>query len=360
MKSQDWKGFRLPVRQTAIDLFSGSGAVSEALTQGNFTVLAAVDNDPTACGTYGLNHGADKVVEGDIRKLPPKLLRGLVGIEPRIDLLTVCAPCQPFSNQNRHRSADDPRASLILESLKFIREFSPRLVWFENVPGLASQNEILERLRMELTQIGYYLSCPRRIDAADLGVPQRRVRCVMVASTSRSAVNLFEQERFVREPSTVRHAIGHLRPLSSGESDPEDPLHFARRHHPVTLKRLQAIPKNGGSRNSLPTKLQLRCHRDLDERSFPDVYGRMSWDDVAPTLTTGCVDVTRGRFAHPEQNRAITLREAALLQTFPTRYGFSGSIRQMQSQIGNAVPVRMVEGLIPTFLRAIELVLSES
>ena len=149
------------------------------------------------------------------------------------------------------------------------------------------------------------------------------------------------------QSATVRTAIGDLNPLESGEIDPTHDLHFARDHRPVALERLAHIPRDGGSRDSLPDELQLECHKGHD--GHPDVYGRMSWDRVAPTLTTGCTDLTRGRFGHPRDDRAITLREAARLQTFSDEYRFFGNSKEIATQIGNAVPVRLVRELAPTF-----------
>jgi len=144
----------------------------------------------------------------------------------------------------------------------------------------------------------------------------------------------------------VRDVFADLRQLTSGEHDPSDALHVSRVHQALTLKRLAVIPQDGGSRSSLPLELQLTCHKDRDPGDFCDVYGRMRWDDVAPTLTTGCTDVTRGRYAHPRDDRAITLREAARLQTFPDQYRFAGNRSQIAEQIGNAVPVEMIRRLV--------------
>ena len=150
---------------------------------------------------------------------------------------------------------------------------------------------------------------------------------------------------------SVREAIGDLPRLASGQADSDDALHFARKHQPIALERLRHIPKNGGSRTALPDLLRLECHRD--HRGHPDVYGRMRWEEVAPTLTTGCTDLTRGRFAHPRDDRAITLREAARLQTFPDNYQFSGSAKAIAAQVGNSVPVRLIEELAPALREAL-------
>jgi DNA (cytosine-5)-methyltransferase 1 len=333
-------------QRLAVDLFSGSGAVTAALKSTGFKVVAAVDNDPIACQTYGLNHPTVKLFEQDITKLDPKALLGPEKSWRRVDLMVVCAPCQPFSSQNRKRGVD-PRSLLILQCVRYAKVLQPKCIAIENVPGIASPShtEILRTLELSLADIGYILGRPRQVDAADLAVPQRRIRCVIVASRDAAAIKLFDSTILTRPSVTVRTAIGHLSPLKSGQMSETDVLHAARSHRPIALRRLAAIPKDGGSRSSLPGDLVLACHHEAN--SFPDVYGRMWWDRVAPTLTTGCDDVTRGRFAHPEQDRAISLREAALLQTFPQSYRFAGSRKQIAKQIGNAVPVRMFESLAP-------------
>ena len=332
-------------RPVAVDLFCGSGAVTAALRRGGYRVALAVDNDPVACRTFKLNHYRTRLIRDDIRRVDPRVHPKVRDLGP-IDLLVVCAPCQPFSSQNRNRDGDK-RADLILEAVKFAAALKPRIVLFENVSGLAAlgNRPLLDRLRAGFEEEGYRLGEPRRIDAASVGVPQRRVRCVMVAAENDAALKRFEHGELSVSAATVRQTISHLPALQNGERG-EDPLHFARSHQEIVLRRLRHIPADGGGREHLPPDLILECHRGR-RTSFSDVYGRMRWDDVAPTLTTGCTDVTKGRFAHPEQHRAISLREAALLQTFPETYRFYGNAAQVAQQIGNAVPVRMVEALLP-------------
>lgn len=336
-------------RFSAIDLFCGSGAVTEALQRCGFEVKCAIDNDPVACNTFRLNHPSVNLFEQDITAVDVEGLRLKVVGPDGVDLMVVCAPCQPFSSQNRKRGKDK-RGTLIFEAVRFARVLRPRCIFFENVSGLASgrNSSLIRKLGDELQDLGYYLSKPRRVNASDLGVPQRRIRCVMLAAPSKGAIAMFESAQFNHATCTVRDVIGDLPPLQNGESDPHDPLHFARVHSSIVIARLSNIPPDGGSRSALPDHLTLSCHRGRESKSFSDVYGRMKWDDVAPTLTSGCTDVTRGRYAHPEQHRAITLREAAQLQTFPRSYQFVGTRRQIATQIGNAVPIAMLEAMLPS------------
>ena len=334
---------------TAVDLFCGSGAVTAALKRRRFRVVAAIDNDPIACSTYRLNHPTVDLLERDIRKVKPQDIRQKHLGRRNLDVLIVCAPCQPFSRQNRKR-ARDTRSELILEAGRFAKALKPRVIFFENVPGLAARDDLLARLKARLGR-DYNISEPHSVDAADYGVPQRRVRCIMIATRKRTPPVLPSATTPAGKRRTVQQAIGRLAPLAAGEAHPRDRLHAARAHSSVALRRLAAIPQNGGSRSSLPKRLQLACHSSLDATKYSDVYGRMRWQDVAPTLTTGCTDITRGRFAHPRDDRAITLREASLLQTFPRRYRFFGSVGDISQQIGNAVPMKLIEAFIPT-LRA--------
>ena len=312
-------------------------------------VLAACDNDPAVANTYKANHPKTKFVSGDISDdATIDELAMKVGGE-HVDLMIICAPCQPFSSQNRVR-AEDGRKQLIMRALAAVERLEPTAIFFENVPGLASAayRPILDAVKARLCQLGYALSEPIVRDAADYGVPQRRRRCIMFAAKSQAAVDAFVSRDVRVPPRTVKQAIGNLPPLLSGEADADDLLHRARVHQPIAIERLMNIPGDGGSRSSLPLRLELKCHVGR-KTSFSDVYGRMAWSGPAPTLTTGCTDITKGRFAHPTQHRAITLREAARLQSFPDKYIFRGNASEIAAQIGNAVPPDMVRAFSPAF-----------
>ncbi len=330
--------------KTAIDLFCGCGAATLGLKSAGFHVVGAVDFDPIACSTFRTNHPEVQLIEQDIRMVDPLCFENAL---PRgLDLLVVCAPCQPFSNRNRKRSNRDDRVGLVLESLRFIEALRPRMVFFENVPGLGKK-PVFQELTSRLIEIGYSAIKARRIDAVDLGVPQRRQRMILVGT---QAPQLLPEAEKIHTymPRTVLDAIGALpTPPVGRPQDSGDPLHFARRHSPLNIERLRHIPKDGGSRFALPDHLQLACHKRLKKKrhSHPDSYGRLRWRDIAPTLTTGCTDITKGRYAHPEQDRSITLREAARLQSFPDSFVFQGNAAQIATQIGNAVPPEMMAGI---------------
>lgn len=328
-----------PQKPIALDLFCGSGAVSLGLKQAGFEVIGAVDYEAGACRTYRANHPSVRLLEKDIRQVDPEEFADL--IPAKLDLLVVCAPCQPFSSQNRHKSDADSRNDLVAESKKFIIRFNPSLVFLENVPGLASTDIFDEFTSWLRSEAGYDVADPMRVDAAELGVPQRRSRMILVAAKGASLEKAITISRTSR--MTVGHVIRDLPEPPVGRTAAQaDPLHYARKHSPLNIERLRHIPIDGGGRESLPLHLQLACHRNAKKSAFSDTYGRMSWSDVAPTLTTGCTDITRGRFAHPVQNRAITLREAARLQSFPDEYVFFGNASQVAMQIGNAVPPKMM------------------
>ncbi|MBJ3783651.1 DNA cytosine methyltransferase [Devosia sediminis] len=339
---------------TAVDIFCGSGGVTQGLRSARWRVLAACDNDPVATATYRANHPRTKLVDGDIR-LDDTIDRIASAVRGRaVDLLVICAPCQPFSSQNRHRG-DDEREQLIVRALAVAERLKPAMVFFENVPGLATPTyaSIVAQVRTKLDELGYVVSDPLLRDAADFGVPQRRRRCIMLAARTRDAVDTFVSLDMTMPRKTVFRAIADLERLESGQASAEDALHRARTHQSIAVERLRHIPADGGSRSSLPAHLELRCHVGKP-RSFSDVYGRMAWQDVAPTLTTGCTDITRGRFAHPEQHRAITLREAARLQSFPNDYEFRGNDSDIARQIGNAVPPEMIKAFVPAFRAALK------
>ncbi len=325
---------------TSIDLFAGAGGLSSGLVSEGFRVVAAVELDPVAAKSYALNHQRTKIISDDIRNLTgPLLLRQANIAYGELDLLTGCPPCQGFSTlrtKRKDKSIDDPRNDLIDEILRLVRSIRPRAVIVENVPGLAD-NIRFSNFRNGLRRSGYK-SEYKILNASDFGVPQRRKRLVLVAFRDRDLP--LNWSSYPCKKSTVRDAIGHL--ALAGSSG--DILHdIPERRTEAMMKRIQATPKDGGSRRDIPTSLQCPCHMRKG-RGFFDVYGRMAWDSVAPTITSGCSNPSKGRFLHPEENRAITLREAALLQTFPPDYQFclERGKAHVARQIGNAFPPKLI------------------
>ena len=322
---------------TAIDLFCGCGGLTLGLKQAGFAVVAAVDLASLAVKTYVANHPEVHVWQLDIRRLSVSEVQNTVGLrEGDLDLLAGCPPCQGFSRVrtlNGSRSVDDNRNTLVLEFLRFVEGLMPRTVMMENVPGLA-QDARFSRLCGRVRELGY--ACEYRVlDAADYGVPQRRKRLMLLAG-QQGPVGF---ARGGTRRTTVRDAIGSL--PTAGQSG--DPLHDLPERRSGRIGRLiSMIPKDGGSREDLGPAHQLACHKTCS--GFHDVYGRMAWDDVAPTITSGCVNPSKGRFLHPDEDRAMTLREAALLQTFPEDYHFSLDRGKYPAAalIGNAFPPQFV------------------
>ena len=317
---------------TAIDLFCGCGGLTHGLVNAGFQVIGAVEIDRLAASTYCRNHPDVVIWESDIRELNPNALKSQLGIKNSLSLLAGCPPCQGFSRlrtRNGSRCTDDPRNDLLFEFERFAAAFRPHTLMMENVPSLVDDYRFsifLDNIR----EMGYHGEY-RILDAADFRVPQRRKRMIFLAS-------LHGEIPFSdpgTERITVREAISHLAsPGSSG-----DPLHDMRSSHSDRiLEMIRMIPKDGGSRTSLPESMWLECHRGKSG-GFKDVYGRMAWDRVSPTITSGCFNPSKGRFLHPEEDRAITLREAAMLQGFPEEYFFPVNNRSAVGRmIGNALP----------------------
>lgn len=321
---------------TAIDLFCGAGGLSLGLKQAGFKVLAAVDLDPLAIKSFKANHRKTKVILDDLRRVPASRLRRELRLKPgQLDLLASCPPCQSFSSlktlNGRKRVRDKNSKDLLFEILRFVRELNPKAVMVENVPRLARDPRI-RVLSRALRQLGY--ECRRKVlNAANYGVPQRRKRMILIAVKKRFGKPTFASPW--KPGRTVRDAISSL-PAPRNSSDP---LHNIREYRSKEIRDLIArIPLDGGGRKSLSDDEQLECHKRCD--GFRDIYGRMSWDAAAPTITGGCVNPSKGRFLHPKSNRCVTLREAALLQGFPPGYtiALDGGKFAAARLIGNALP----------------------
>jgi len=318
---------------TAVDLFCGAGGLSEGLRWSGVSVVGAIDIAPLAIKTYRTNHPDTKVWEQDIRRLSPTDMLSELGLRPgKLDLLAGCPPCQGFSTLRTHNQSSnvtDSRNGLVAQFARFCEVLKPRSVLMENVPGLGSDRRF-QLLAGRLVRMGYQLT-HGVLDAADYGVPQRRRRFVLLGFLG-SPVQFASP---AASPLRVRDAIGDL-PAPAASNDP---LHnYGEDRSQEIVELIRDIPKNGGSRGDLGPKRQLACHRRSD--GWHDVYGRMAWDAPAPTITSGCINPSKARFLHPEQDRAITLREAALLQSFPRDYKFplTKGKYKVADLIGNALP----------------------
>jgi len=330
-------------KRTAIDLFCGAGGLTQGLKQAGFNVVGAVEFHPTYAESFKLNHPKTNLKLSDITKIDPIEWAKEIGLKQgELDLLAGCPPCQGYSTigtRNRGKK-NDPRNELVYEVLRFAIALKPKTIMMENVPALANDAR-LQSLREQLEELGYKIDV-KVLKMTHYGVPQNRRRMIMLGSRY-DDIEVVKQEMDARKMRTVRDAISVLPPASADLID--DPLHIAdeKRRSDKVKKLISLVPKNGGSRTDLPEEYQLECHKRTT--GFRDVYGRMAWDQPSPTITGGCNNPSKGRFLHPEENRVITLREAALLQTFPKDYKFSfksgkGGVAMM---IGNALPPTFIE-----------------
>lgn len=327
---------------TAFDVFAGAGGLTLGLQQAGFRVIGAVELDPTAAETYKSNHPTVEVWQQDVQSLTATAILKKLGLKKgELGLLAGCPPCQGFSGmrtRNGKLKIEDARNDLVLDFLRLIDGLRPKAVMLENVPDLtkdARMTLIIDRLR----ELGYYAEadCFRIRNVKEFSVPQSRRRLILM-TTLKGKVDF---PAAIPETLTVREAIGGLLP----PEESTDPLHnhsAARSTRIIDL--IRSVPKNGGSRSDLPEQMKLACHKRLTA-GFADVYGRMSWDDVSPTITGGCTNPSKGRFLHPEADRSITVREAALLQGFPEDYNFSMKRGKVFASlmVGNALPPAFVK-----------------
>jgi len=344
----------LPEQPTLIDIYSGAGGVTQGFKNHNFKILAAIEYDQTIAYTYKTNHPEVMMYDRDIKSIHPKEVLKDCGLKRgELTVLSVCAPCQPFSRQTR-LTREDNRTKLVLEMIRFVAVLRPQFAIMENVPGLGKgkNKSILDKLINVLRdKLRYKVHEPVVVDAVNYGVPQFRKRLILLCSREDIDLDVPTEthaspntaEKLGKIPwQTVGDAFVDIHSLAAGQTSRTDPMHKARLHTTINMERLRHIPKNGGSRHDLPEHLVLACHKKKNT-GYNDVYGRLDSKRPANTLTTGCTNLTKGRFAHPTANRAITPREAAKLQTFPKDYVFQGSYDQISAQIGNAVPVNFAE-----------------
>ena len=327
------------------DFFSGCGGSTRGFADAGIEPVLAIDWDSDAAATYRLNFPETTFLERDILSLSVDEVEE--ALPPRgesIRLFAGCAPCQPFSGHRHGPTALDKRSFLLLEFLRFVKASNPELIFVENVPGM----QRLSTSRGPLAEFVDEVSKTHDvsvdiISSADYGIPQTRRRLVLVASRlGPIKLPLPTHGLETGEPhSTIRDWIGSLPPIEAGQEDSEISNHRAMMLSELNLKRIRATPE-GGDRRDWPRRLWPDCHQGGFD-GHTDVYGRLRWDSPAPTLTTKCLSYSNGRFGHPSQDRALSAREAARLQTFPNSFRFTGSLTSQGKQIGNAVPVLLAE-----------------
>lgn len=327
----------------AIDLFCGIGGLTKGLSLSGINVQAGIDIDDSCRFAYEKNNNA-KFINYDITALNGEQLMELYP-DNAIRILVGCAPCQPFSkytNRYRKDGPTDDKWKLLYSFSRLIEEVSPEIVSMENVPELEKET-VFSDFVSKLKSLNYYVS-QRVVYCPEYGVPQSRKRLVLLASRLgkiQLIPPLFDSDHY----PTVRQAIGNLPALQNGEQDSTDSLHRSCRLSSINLKRIrQSTP--GGTWRDWDEELQLKCHKKSSGKSYSSVYGRMCWDEPSPTITTQFYGYGNGRFGHPEQDRALSLREGAILQSFPPDYIFvddehPSNRRELGIHIGNAVPVEL-------------------
>ena len=342
-------GRRYPV----IDMFSGAGFASLGFRRAGFRVAAALEIDPARCDVYERNLKLKPMCR-DVMGTAPTEVLAAAGLRRGSRFCVVgCPPCQPFSKLSDTTGTSaraDPRSRFVEKFADLAAAMKPAAVVFENVPAIASGpgREFLEKYVGSLDGAGYRTAYGV-VDASAVGVPQSRRRVVAVSvrrgllTRGRAAMLETFHKIDVSRPATVRSAVAGLRRLRRGQRDAADPLHFAPAAAGRVGEVIAAIPRDGGSRKSLPPGLWLRCHKKLGAAGGAgSSYGRMWWDRPAPTITGRCTTPSCGRFLHPRDDRAITLREAARLQTVPDTFDFGPhSPSRVCSMIGDGVPVKM-------------------
>jgi DNA (cytosine-5)-methyltransferase 1 len=329
-----------------IDLFCGIGGLTHGLIKEGLDVIAGIDNDKLCKFGYEYNNKNAKFINKDILQVSADEINKLFGNkENAIRVLAGCAPCQPFSKLNLNKITEKQLEPLG-KFAQLIIETEPDVVSMENVSGLADtrKNPIFKTFIDALEKGGYNYKY-EIVNVSEYGVPQNRRRLVLLASKL-GDIELVKKTH-KNKKITVRDVIRNLAPIKDGEISQNDPLHRARKLSAKNLQRIKATPHNGGNSKSWNEDLILKCHKKKSGKTYRgSVYGRMRWDEPAPTMTTQCIGLGNGRFGHPEQDRAISLREAALFQTFPKNYKFSEPqnpvfAAHIAKFIGNAVPVRL-------------------
>ena len=331
---------------TVIDLFCGAGALTHGFIKEGFNVVAGLDADKSCKYAYEKNNPGAAFIKKKIEDVKAAEVKQWYP-KGHVKILVGCAPCQPFSAYNKNKKNKDEKWKLLDNFSDLISEIQPDIVSMENVPTLTTfRNGKIYRRFVDRLEKDYIVTEYPRVSCLDYGVPQQRKRLVIFASKPKyDKIELLDPTHTPDKYKTVGDVIWGLQPLEAGKTSWNDPYHKAAGLSELNLRRIKAS-KPGGTWRDWPDELVARCHKQESGNSYSSIYGRMIWRAPAPTITTQCHGFGNGRFGHPKQNRAISLREAARLQTFPDDYEFvhpnePHSITTISRFIGNAVPVKL-------------------
>ncbi len=330
------------IKIAGVDLFCGVGGLTHGLIKSGIKVRAGIDLDKSCKYAYEENNKA-KFIGEDISKIKGKDIQRFWK-DDEIKVLVGCAPCQPFSthsNKVKGKEQGD-KWNLLNEFIRLVEETMPSIISMENVPNL-SNKQIFKEFVIRLEQLDYNVSY-KNVYCPDYGIPQKRRRLVLLASKF-GEINIISPTHNKANYITVQDAIGHLEPINNGEKSTKDKLHFTTTLKDINLRRIQASTPNG-TWEDWDDELMLECHKKDSGKTYKSVYGRMSWDEPSPTITTQFYNYGTGRFGHPELDRALTIREASILQSFPPKYKFVKEgeevlLTKIGTHIGNAVPVNL-------------------
>lgn len=326
----------------AVDFFCGAGGLTYGFEQAGVPVLAGYDIDPDCEFPYTQNNKSSFLLKS-VEDIQKHEIDGIFADHSiKIKVMVGCAPCQPFSTYSQRYPDKGGQWKLLRNFTNLIRECHPEIVSMENVVHLKS-HQVFKEFYHTLLSLGYYIDA-RQVNCLSYGIPQSRKRLVILASKI-GEIRLFEPTHPQSRYKTVQDTIAHLEPLKAGQASVLDRLHQCSALSPLNLQRIR-LSKPGGTWRDWPEELRAKCHLKASGKTYPGVYGRMQWDQPSPTITTQFFGFGNGRFGHPEQDRAISIREGALLQTFPENYKFLHpqqklSFSRLGKLIGNAVPVEL-------------------
>ena len=341
-------------RFKAIDFFCGGGGMTCGLRQAGIDVVAGVDFDKNAKATYEYNNPGTTFIHTDIRRLRSNYFERNFNIHPNDDhlILVGCSPCQYYSIINTDHTKSELSKMLLMNFARFVEHYKPGYVLVENVPGIVTNKEsVLPQFLKKLDKLGYKVT-KDIVDMSHYGVPQSRRRFSLIATRLNHDLSLPTKDNQVLTVADVLGERNGFPKIAAGHKDPTPFAHTAAGLNDISLRRMAMTPHNGGDRLSWKNDpdLQLPCYIGKDD-SFKDTYGRIWWDRPAPTITTKFFCISNGRFAHPEEDRALSIREGATLQTFPKDYEFkTNSIAAAARIIGNAVPCEYARRLGLTIL----------